>query len=322
MPMKIDSGGTILAALQGAVGLPTFPTGAAAANGVSIAEVLRYAQENIVTGTGTVLPTNSSLWGALAGATGVTTWPTKLQYANGVSIAEALAFVSEGVIRGTGTALADNESLADVLYSTNGILTFPVGVAPGNGVSIAEVLRDAWDVLRNGTGGAEPATNRSIMDYLGITPAFFVPGLGYKITKAANVQATADDIFDVTGQVAINLMYGEVTADFDANITTMLLRIKTDNVNLCAATTVTSDADGTMYMFNGDAGSILNGVDIPVLRMANTSGTPLTPLIIGNAGVNSVIEHTLGAADAATGAMTWTVFYMPLEASAAIAASA
>lgn len=78
------------AALYGAAGIASFPSGAAAANGVSIAEVLRYIQDQVINGTGTVLDTNTSLYGVLCGATGIPTFPSAALPANNVSIAEVL----------------------------------------------------------------------------------------------------------------------------------------------------------------------------------------------------------------------------------------
>lgn len=81
---------TLQAEVSGAAGLVTFPVGAAAGNTVSIAEVLRFTQENVINGTGTALPTNDSLYGVLAGASGITTFPAAALPANNVSIAEVL----------------------------------------------------------------------------------------------------------------------------------------------------------------------------------------------------------------------------------------
>ena len=228
MTVKFDDSGVVIASLFGAAGIPTFPAGAAAADGVSIAEVLRYAQENVITGTGTALPTNSSLWGALAGATGVTTWPTKAEYASGVSIAEALAFVSEGVIRGTGTALAANESLADVLYAANGIATFPAAAVPANGVSIAEVLRDVWDALRNGTGGTEPGANKSLADAIGFNGVTTIASTAGMLRTAAGTyfvvtkSLTSSDILTTGVSVTGNATGGDIYVEkaiFQTNAT-------------------------------------------------------------------------------------------------------
>ena len=81
--------------LSGTGGITTWKTGAVPATGVSMSEALRYYGEQIVNGSGTALPSNTSLFGILAGATGVTTWDAAAAPANGVSIAEALRYISE-----------------------------------------------------------------------------------------------------------------------------------------------------------------------------------------------------------------------------------
>lgn len=101
-------------ALYGTTGIVSWAAGAAAASGVSISESLRYAQENIINGSGTVLPTNMSLYGVLAGATGIVTWPTPATYATTVSMAAVLAYIQNAVRNGTGTALPTNTSLFDM----------------------------------------------------------------------------------------------------------------------------------------------------------------------------------------------------------------
>lgn len=85
----------LIAETSGSAGLTTFPAGAAAANGVSQAEVLRYAQENIILGAGTALPSGTSLYGVLAGATGIPTFPAAAAAGNNVSLAEVLRYISE-----------------------------------------------------------------------------------------------------------------------------------------------------------------------------------------------------------------------------------
>lgn len=85
---------TIKNAQSGTDGITTFPTGAAAANGVSTAEVLRYTQENVNNG-GTALPSGDSLYGVLAGASGITTFPAAAVPANNVSLAEVSRYICE-----------------------------------------------------------------------------------------------------------------------------------------------------------------------------------------------------------------------------------
>lgn len=102
-----DSISNVVDALYGADGIATFPAGAAAANNVSIAEVLRYIQDQVINGTGTVLDTNTSLYGVLAGATGIPTYPAAAAAANSVSMAEVLRYVQDRV---AGMALNRNST--------------------------------------------------------------------------------------------------------------------------------------------------------------------------------------------------------------------
>lgn len=108
--------------LSEAGGIATFPAGAAAANSVSIAEVLRYCQENVVVGTGTVLPSNTSLYGVLAGTSGVTTFPAAGLPANGISMAEVLRELYDQMEKGissTGVSLTGGD-VADVFTVAGG----------------------------------------------------------------------------------------------------------------------------------------------------------------------------------------------------------
>lgn len=221
---------------------------------------------------------------------------------------------------GTDTEMADS-SLFDMLAGSAGVATFPAAAAPGNGVSIAEVVRDTWDVLRNGTGGSEPATNKSIMDYVGVDQTFYVPGLGYRVQKTSNLAdgSGTDALFDITGTVMCTLLVGEVTTVL-ATSTTMKLTDTTNTVDLCAATTITSDADGTMYLFSGVASETLNSGVTPVVGVAYKTTGGLTQVILGNDGGSSTISHILDGAG--TGNVLWTMYYMPLTTGATVAAAA
>ena len=107
---------TLQAEVSGAAGLVTFPAGAAAANAVSLAEVLRYLQENVILGAGTVLPTGASLWGALAGASGIPTYPAAAAPANDVSLAEVLRDAWDALRNGTGgSEPGANKSVVDAI---------------------------------------------------------------------------------------------------------------------------------------------------------------------------------------------------------------
>jgi len=235
------------------------------------------------------------------------------------SIIERLEQIMEAVNPDSGTSLAATESLADILYATNGIAAYPSAAAPANGVSLAEVLRDIWDALRNGTGGAEPATNKSLMDYQGVSPDFYSPQLGYTVTKTCDLGAANDDLFTVTGKVLITLIVGEVTTTL-TGAEAFQLRIKTDNIALCAATTIDTDADGTQYILTGDFGDTMNGGGAMVLRAADCNSLGASRhFVVGDAGGTATIEsNTTGN----NGNILFTLCYIPLEASATVVAAA
>ena len=222
-----------------------------------------------------------------------------------------------------GSLFCTDESFATAIdqESVGIVPIWPTAAVPAGGASLESVLRDVWDALRNGTGGAEPATDKGIMDYLGVSPAFFVPGLGFGVTKTSDLASASglDDLFTITGKVAITLLTGEVTTVV-GGAATMKLRAKTAIVDLCAATTIDTDADGTMYLFTGVASETLNASVTPVISVAYKTTGGTTPVILGQAGGTETIEHVLDAAD--TGAVLWTLFYMPLEAGASVAAAA
>lgn len=92
---------SISAALFGSAGIATWPASAAPANGVSIAEAIRYIDD------------------ALQGSNGVVTWASGAAPANGVSIAEGLRYVSEIL---SGVSVARNPILGIKVNKTGATL--------------------------------------------------------------------------------------------------------------------------------------------------------------------------------------------------------
>jgi len=145
--------------------------------------------------------------------------------------------------------------------------------------------------------------------------------LGFKVEKSSSLAAD-DDLFTVTGQVLITMIMGEVTTVMDGGASTVLLNEKASSIPLCAATTVTSDAAGEIYMLGGDVGSVVNGADAPTLKVGQLAGAPLTPFVFGlGAGVlaDLIIETTETGDD--TGVVLWSLFYIPLEPGAKVVAA-
>lgn len=155
------------------------------------------------------------------------------------------------------------------------------------------------------------------------TPAF-VPGLGYKVTKVENIEtATGVDLFTVTGKVLISVWSGEVTNALHTTVTDYKLRIKTDNVDLCAATNISSAAVGYMWSLCGDAGlTLLTGATYAVsaVKATDNNAIGMADRIIGLAG-GSCILQSLRTAGAAGDSMTHSIWYQPLEAGASIVAA-
>lgn len=145
------------------------------------------------------------------------------------------------------------------------------------------------------------------------------PGVGLAVSKSHNLATDNVDLFTVTGKVLITLLTGEVTTVV-ATTTTYAMRIKTTNEAIFAATTITTDAAGTMYLFGGDPTVVLNNAGTPVTRVAFLDGAgPVSPLVVGLASGSSIIESDLDAAG--TGVIAWKLFYVPLEAGASVVAA-
>jgi len=139
---------TVTDALYGATGIASFPAGAAAANDISLAEVIRYTQENICRG-GTVLPATQSIFDLLAGTNGVATFPNGAAPANNVSIAEVLRDVWDSLRNGTGgsepgtnLSIIDELKKGSVDIANPRYITLPIDMtsATWNTVATHEVL--------------------------------------------------------------------------------------------------------------------------------------------------------------------------------------
>ena len=172
------------------------------------------------------------------------------------------------------------------LSGAAGIPTWLASAAYANGVSVAEVLGHVQDTLKSASGT-------------------YIPGFGFKVSKSHNLTGDNTDLFTVTGKVLI---------------TTYAMRIKTTAEAIFAATTITTDAAGTMYLFGGDPTVVLNNAGTPVTRVGFLdSAGPLAPIVVGLAGGSAIIESDLDAAG--TGVIAWSLYYVPLEASATVVAA-
>jgi hypothetical protein len=198
---------------------------------------------------------------------------------------------------GTDTEMAD-ASLYDMLGAVNTTTT---------------------DAINGKIGTDTEMGDLSLYDMAVGTSGTTIPGLGTQVTKANSLAAANDDVFDVTGKVLVTLLTGQVDGAALSGAESFQLRVKTSNEPLCAATTIDTDADGTIYLITGDVGAAMNGGDAPTANVSNSSGVPLVPLVVGQDGGSLTIEsNTTGNG----GTIDWILYYYPLEASASVSASA
>lgn len=273
----------------------------AATGAVTATDTLVAYIKQLVTMLGPTELDTDTLGEILVGTPGITTFPAAAIPANAVSLAE--------VIRQLYAALEGTAA------DQNGVATWPAEAAPANNVSIAEVLRAIYNSVSH-SGTATVVTRQA--------------GWGNIVTKTEDVEPVADDLFTVTGKVLITLLTGEVTNAIGAGPTDYALRVKTTNEAICAATGINGDAIGTMYIVSGQPNAALNGALTPTTRVAALTAehdstvdrSPAhSPMVVGLAGGSLTIESTHTAGDAAD-AIVWTLMYIPLEASASVAAAA
>lgn len=219
-----------------------------------------------------------------------------------VSAVESLMAYVKQIVTQLGTD-ADTDPVGAALAGSAGLTTYPAAAAPGNGVSIAEVLRSIFD-QQLGTG--TDASTNSI--------------LGTRVTKTGAVATAADDLFDVTGQVFVTLMYGVVTTQIAGGTTPELLVNVKDGSNtaISGSTVITGDVIDTLYHVMGDPNVTMAGGDAPTVGFAGNGSAARGFILDG-----ITVESTPGGGGAATaGVIDWHLWYVPLEDSATVAAAA
>jgi hypothetical protein len=145
--------------------------------------------------------------------------------------------------------------------------------------------------------------------------------LGLHAEKSLASLADAN-IFTLYGRVLITLLYGVVTGAGDGGATTIKLQEETNSIDLCAATTVTSDTVDEIYVLTGDKALILNGTGgVPVKTVGSLlSAYPPTLMIIGKDGTADAIQ-IVQTGDDTSHVVEWHLFYIPLDDNAYVVAA-
>ena len=144
--------------------------------------------------------------------------------------------------------------------------------------------------------------------------------LGLKAQKSLAASATAN-IFTTYGRVMITALIGQVTTAEASGATIVKLTELTNSVDLCADTTVTGDAIGTMYILTGDCAVILCGTaNAPVIDVAHGLTFGINPVVLGRKATANAIKLT-ASTPSATLVVLWTIFYIPLDDDAYVVAA-
>jgi len=145
--------------------------------------------------------------------------------------------------------------------------------------------------------------------------------LGTGVAKVgSDPTAAADDLYTVTGQVLVTLLYGTVTTAISGGTAPeLLVNIKDgSNTALCVSTVITNDAVDTLYMITGDFGIGINGGDAPIVGGAQAANSGSRPFILDDV----TVEITPGGGAIPTGGVIdWMLFYVPLTDGASVVAA-
>jgi len=146
----------------------------------------------------------------------------------------------------------------------------------------------------------------------------YFPGYGYRVLRtAADMADDPENLFTVTGMVAITLLIGEITTAFSASADVI---IETDgDIALNTVTALDSLADGVLWVVNGDFGAAVSGADVPVLGIASAASFAINPIIVGGDGDTIILRNDVGATD--TGIYNMYLFYIPITPGATVVAT-
>ncbi len=139
----------------------------------------------------------------------------------------------------------------------------------------------------------------------------FIPGLGYRITKSGTRTsgAGADDLFDVNGLCLVTAFFGEVTTEIDSNSDLILNMKATGGAVFNTLTVLDGDIVQTLYSIAASGSALLvSGTNAAIIP---------SPWMVLNTDTLEATWTEIGT----TGAILWTLYYIPLETGATIDAS-
>lgn len=202
--------------------------------------------------------------------------------------------------------VADNVDVVDVVGNKSDT------TAGTSIVSLVKVVDDVVDTISTDVGskgvGDDLHTKVDTIDGLIDTILATTPRI---VSRDAAVipDTTQTAYFTVTGRVIITQIVGEVTTKVSETATDIKLISNPtvgDEVDLCTALTITSDAVGTMYNITGDFTDAM---------IATTSGAFTAQ---SNSFVVAAGTIDLDSTATQTGYTKWTLHYIPLDAGSTV----
>jgi hypothetical protein len=272
----------VAGALYGGAGVVTWPTAAAYASGVSIAEVLAYVQNAVRNGSGTALASNTSL-----------------QDVVGTGITGAAGLTLQAALGTTGTAVTDSAvSVLGAIGADNANNAFAsTSVAANEDGSVLERLEQIQEAVNKGTGTAL-ASNTSLQDVIG-TGITGAAGLTLQAALGTTGTAVTDSAVSVLGAIGADnannaFASTSVAANEDGSVLERLEQIQ-EAVNNGTGTSLTTnksilDVIGASY--TGAAGLSLQAA----LGTTGTATTDSAASLVGIIGSNTATTAFTSAA--------------------------
>ena len=139
-------------------------------------------------------------------------------------------------------------------------------------------------------------------------------GLRVDRATAALPQTTASSIFTISGNVLVLSIVGEVTTVIQTQANNTKLKFTSispgSTTDLCAVLDITAKAVGTLFSITGTLATAMKATTNNLIVPADNLAPP--GLILGAGSI------LLDCAASITGAVSWSIWYVPIEPGAAI----
>jgi hypothetical protein len=202
--------------------------------------------------------------------------------------------------------------------TTGSVVRCNIRVASGKTYISADTDLQFFDSFGTGTD------NTSGEKISGADASYYIPQLGYRVQRTETMTtATSVDLFTVSGKCLVTAWTGEVTSAFStaSGSSDYYLRVKTANTALCSTSNnLAALSTGVLWSLSGASSASLGSTGDGTGYSAGVQGNGLANRVLGLSGGTMTVQSARTATTSA-GAMVHTLYYIPLESSASIAAS-